>query len=70
MSWKVAGRACARHRGLEHALNGPQEEQAVEPPRRREFTDPVVTKYAADFTTHFFELLAKADQEIVEETVA
>jgi NitT/TauT family transport system ATP-binding protein len=43
---------------------------AVDLPRPREFTNPVVTKYMADFTTHFFDLQAKADRELAEEAAA
>jgi NitT/TauT family transport system ATP-binding protein len=42
----------------------------VELPRPREFTNPVVTKYMADFTTHFFDLQAKADREMATEAAA
>jgi NitT/TauT family transport system ATP-binding protein len=36
-------------------------------PRPREFTDPAVTQVMAQFTMHFFDLQAQADQELVEE---
>lgn len=39
-------------------------------PRPREFTNPVVTKVMADFTTHFFDLQAKADRELAAQSAA
>ena len=38
-------------------------------PRPREFTDPRVTRVMAEFTTHFFDLQAQADEELAREAV-
>ena len=39
-------------------------------PRPREFTNPAVTTVMADFTMHFFDLQARADQELLAESAA